>query len=186
MGLFSQITIRLLVTSHGAYPHRFDRQTFLEGHTGTSTGVSYHPPSELEADYPRSWFNDLPSIPDTSSGNNKPHKISLRGDERLDAVKLTLVSGKRYSHGGTGGALQELVMGDNEYWTEAKLCRGKHNDSMRNFYLAATTSAGNTVAAGEMTPDCQEFKIEDGWQIVGFYGEDGDEIDQLGFITARI
>ena len=142
--------------------------------------------SELEADSTRSWFNDLPSIPETSTGNNKPHKISLRGDERVDAVKLTLVSGKRYTHGGTGGSLEELVMEDNEYWTKAKLCRGKHNGTMRNFYLAATTSARKTVAVGEMTADCREFDVEDGWQIVGFYGEDGDEIDQLGFITAKI
>lgn len=139
----------------------------------------------LSANSPRTWFNDLSSIPETSIGPNKPRKISIRGGERLDGVSLTLTSGKRYSHGGTGGTLHELTLRDNEYWTRAQLCQGKHNDHTRNFYLLATTSAGNTVSVGQVTDDCREFTVDDGWHIVGFCGQDGDEIDQLGFITAR-
>lgn len=134
----------------------------------------------------RTWFNDLPSTPNSTTGTGKPNKISLRGGERLIAVGLTLTSGKKYNHGGTDGTLHELVLAENEYWTRAQLCQGKHNDHTRNFYLLATTSAGNTISAGQVTNDCREFKVENGWQIVGFYGQNGDEIDQLGFITARI
>lgn len=134
----------------------------------------------------RTWFNDLPSLPDSAKGTDKPHKISLRGGERLNAVGLNLASGKKYSHGGTDGTLHELVLADDEYWTRAQLCQGKHKDHTRNFYLLATTSAGNTVSAGQVTDECQEFAVEDGRQIVGFYGQDGDEIDQLGFITLPI
>lgn len=41
------------------------------------------------------------------------------------------------------------------------------------------------VSAGTTTDDCRGFAIEDGWQIVGFYGQGGDEVDQVGFISAR-
>ncbi|GFG23225.1 uncharacterized protein Mb0912 [Aspergillus udagawae] len=132
------------------------------------------------------WFNDLDSLPGTSTGQNKPSKISLRGAERLDSVGLTLTSGKSYTHGGTGGALSELTLAANEYWTKAKLCQGQYSGHTRNFYLLATTSTGRTVSAGTATSDCQEFAAAQGRQIVGFYGQDGDEIDQLGFIYGLI
>lgn len=133
---------------------------------------------------PRTWFNDLPSIPETSTGGNKPSRISLRGAERLDSVGLVLTNGQTYFHGGTGGQVHELALGPNEYWTQARLCQGQRNDRTRNFYLLATTSASNTVSAGTATDDCKDFTADPGWQIVGFYGQDGDEVDQLGFIYA--
>lgn len=101
-------------------------------------------------------------------------------------MQLALASGKYHSHGGSGGSEHKLTLDSDEYWTKAKVCQGKHNDHTRSFYLLATTSAGNTVHAGTTTDDCQEFAAENGWQIVGFYGQDGDELDQLGFIYARI
>ncbi|KAF9892606.1 hypothetical protein FE257_001008 [Aspergillus nanangensis] len=132
------------------------------------------------------WFNDLPSVPETSSGRNKPARISLRGAERLDSVGLVLTSGTTYFHGGTGGDVVELSLADDEYWTQATLCRGKHQDHTRNFYLKATTSAGSIVSTGTTTDDCQDFTAAEGWQIVGFYGQAGDEMDQLGFIYAPL
>ncbi|KAI9931405.1 hypothetical protein ASPWEDRAFT_169751 [Aspergillus wentii DTO 134E9] len=127
------------------------------------------------------WFNDLTSIPDSSTGSNKPQKITLRGDNRLDAVSL-FTSGSNHTHGGDGGTVQELSLADDEYWTHTTMCQGKHNDHTRIFSLSATTSKGKTVSAGTKTEDCKDFVAEDGWQVVGFYGQDGDEIDQLGLI----
>ncbi|KAG2411940.1 hypothetical protein HFD88_009496 [Aspergillus terreus] len=130
------------------------------------------------------WFNDLPSIPETSTGRNKPSRISLRGADRLDSVGLVLSSGTTYFHGGTGGDVHELGLADDEFWTQARLCQGQKNDHTRIFYILATTSKGNTVSAGTTTDDCQDFAADEGWQIVGFYGQDGDEVDQLGFVYA--
>lgn len=112
--------------------------------------------------------------------------MSLRGAERLDGVELTLGSGQKYTHGGSGGTSHDLNLGNDEYWVKAQLCQGKHDEHMRIFYLLATTSTGNTVGTGRVTDDCKEFTIQEGWQIVGFYGRDGNEVDQLGFITAKI
>ncbi|KAF7597387.1 hypothetical protein BBP40_006329 [Aspergillus hancockii] len=130
------------------------------------------------------WFNDLTSIPSSSTGRNKPSKITLRGANRVDNVGLTLTSGQNYAHGGTGGTASELTLAGNEYWTKVKLCQDKYNNHTRIFYLLATTTAGNTVSTGKTTDDCKEFVAPDGWQIVGFYGQGGDEVDQLGFVYA--
>ncbi|KAF7621406.1 endonuclease/exonuclease/phosphatase family protein [Aspergillus flavus] len=130
------------------------------------------------------WFNDLSSVPSSSTGQNKPSKITLRGENRVDSVGLALTSGQNYTHGGTGGTASELTLAEDEYWTQAKLCQDKYDDHTRIFYLLATTSAGNTVSTGKTTSDCKEFTAPDSWQIVGFYGRDGDEVDELGFIYA--
>ncbi|PKY04663.1 hypothetical protein P168DRAFT_267264 [Aspergillus campestris IBT 28561] len=126
-----------------------------------------------------SWFNDLASLPTKAT---KPARISLRGEERVDSVGVTLSSGERFTHGGSGGKLDELQLEEDEFWTQATLCQGKKNDHNRIFYLRADTTAGRTVSAGEETDDCQSFEAAEGWQIVGFFGQDGEEVDQLGFI----
>ncbi|KAE8352482.1 Endonuclease/exonuclease/phosphatase [Aspergillus coremiiformis] len=130
------------------------------------------------------WFNDLASLPSSSTGQNKPSKIVLSGGNRLDSVGLTLASGQTTTHGGNGGTTTELTLGPNEYWTQTQLCQDKYNGHTRIFSLKATTSTGNTISAGKTTSDCKNFSAPAGWQIVGLYGRDGDEVDELGFIYA--
>lgn len=127
-----------------------------------------------------SWFNDLESLPATP----KASVLSFRGGSRLDSVGLTLTSGTTLTHGGTGGTAASLTLGSSEYWVTAKLCQGQKSGQTRNFYILATTSLGRTLAAGTSTGDCATFSAPSGWQIVGFMGQDGDEMDQLAFIYA--
>lgn len=110
--------------------------------------------------------------------------LTFRGGSRLDSVGLTLTSGAAFSHGGTGGTSYSLTLGTSEYWVTAKLCQGKKDSTTRNFYILATTSTGRTLAAGTSTSDCATFSAPSGWQIVGFMGGSGDEVDQLAFIYA--
>ena len=126
------------------------------------------------------WFNDIKSIP----ASPKALVLSFRGGSRLDSVGVTLTDGTVFTHGGTGGTLSSLALGSSEYWVSAKLCEGKYSGDTRNFYILATTSKGRTLAAGTSTSDCATFTAPSGWQIVGFLGQDGDEIDQLAFIYA--
>ncbi|PMD65507.1 endonuclease exonuclease phosphatase family protein [Hyaloscypha bicolor E] len=126
------------------------------------------------------WFNDLESLPATP----KASVLSFRGGSRLDSVGLTLTSGTTLTHGGTGGTAASLTLGSSEYWVTAKLCQGQKSGQTRNFYILATTSLGRTLAAGTSTSDCATFSAPSGWQIVGFMGQDGDEMDQLAFIYA--
>ena len=126
------------------------------------------------------WFNDLDSIP----SKPKTSVLIFRGGDRLDSVGLTLTDGTTFTHGGTGGTAVTLTLGSSEYWTQAELCQGQKSGETRNFYILATTSTGRTLASGTSTSDCATFSAPSGWQIVGFNGQDGDEMDQLAFIYA--
>ncbi|WYZ43429.1 hypothetical protein EsH8_VI_001128 [Colletotrichum jinshuiense] len=128
------------------------------------------------------WFSDLPAL----AGKTKPKASALAfsGASRLDSVGLTLADGTVFKHGGTGGTAAALTLGAAEFWTGAKLCWGKKGDETRNFYIQATTSTGRTLSAGTLTSDCATHTAPAGWQIVGFLGRDGDEIDKLAFAYA--
>ncbi|PKS05434.1 hypothetical protein jhhlp_008810 [Lomentospora prolificans] len=129
------------------------------------------------------WFTDLPTL-SSKTGTIKTSSITFRGASRLDSVALTLTDGTTFTHGGTGGTAASLTLGASEYWTSATLCQGQKSGHTRNFYIQATTSAGNKVSAGTSTSDCTTFSAPSGWQIVGYLGQAGDEMDQLGFIYA--
>ncbi|KAH8885613.1 endonuclease/Exonuclease/phosphatase [Thozetella sp. PMI_491] len=128
------------------------------------------------------WFTDLPSL--AAITKPKASVLTFRGASRLDSVGITLTSGATFTHGGTGGTKVSLTLGSNEYWTSATLCQGQYSGHTRNFYIKATTSAGNTLTSGTSTSDCATFTAPTGWQIVGYMGQDGDEMDQLAFIYA--
>lgn len=128
------------------------------------------------------WFTDVETLAAISSPTVS--ELVFRGANRLDSVGVVLTDGTSLTHGGTGGSEATLTLGDGEYWTAATLCQGKYNDRTRNFYILATTSAGNTLSAGTATSDCASFEAPDGWAIVGFLGQDGDEMDQLAFVYA--
>lgn len=129
------------------------------------------------------WFTDLTALNEKSAGT-KASEITLRGAERLDSIGLTLDDGTSFVHGGTGGSETSLALAEDEYWTGAVLCQGKKGHRTRIFYVEATTSAGNVVSSGTETSECESFSAPDGWQIVGFLGRSGDEVDQLALIYA--
>ncbi|CAG8370784.1 unnamed protein product [Penicillium salamii] len=126
------------------------------------------------------WFNDVSKL----SGSPAASVITFRGEKRVDSVGLKLVDGTEFSHGGTGGTEVELELGSGEHWTQTKLCTGQYNNHTRIFYVQATTSAGNTLETGVSTASCQTYTAPDGFAVVGFMGQDGDEIDQLALIYA--
>ncbi|ORY64314.1 endonuclease/Exonuclease/phosphatase [Pseudomassariella vexata] len=128
------------------------------------------------------WFSDVPAL--ASISKPKASVLTFSGANRLDSVGVKLTDGTTFTHGGTGGNVATLTLGSSEYWTSAKLCQGSYNDQTRNFYILATTSSGKTLSSGTATSDCATFTAPSGWQIVGFVGQDGDEMDQLAFVYA--
>ncbi|KEP50417.1 endonuclease/exonuclease/phosphatase family protein [Rhizoctonia solani 123E] len=127
------------------------------------------------------WFNDLPSIPESP----KLSYIALRGGSRLDGITLGFAH-QNFTHGGPGGDPYFLPMADSgEYVESVKLCWGKKGGHTRIFYAQATTNRGNSVQAGKMTGDCATPTAPRGYGVVGTYGRDGAEVDQLGFIYAQ-
>ncbi|KAB5583504.1 endonuclease/Exonuclease/phosphatase [Coniochaeta sp. 2T2.1] len=126
------------------------------------------------------WFSDVPTL--AAKAKTNVTAITLRGGSRLDAISATLKDRTVLSHGGQGGTASSLTLADGEYWTAATVCQGQKSGRTRIFHLSATTSLGRTLASGTATSDCGDFAAPAGWQIVGFLGRDGDEIDQLAFV----
>ena len=126
------------------------------------------------------WFNDLPDMPSSP----KASVLTFRGGNRLDSVAIKLTDGTSFSHGGTGGTEVSLTLGSDEHWIKTELCTGEYEEHTRNFYIKATTSAGNTLEAGTSTGSCTTYTADDRFAVVGFMGQDGDEMDQLALIYA--
>lgn len=127
------------------------------------------------------YYQDLPSVPAAARAT----AVSLRAGSRVDEVGITLGNGTTLAHGGTGGTASSLTLGSGEYVTTAYLCEGKHSNTTRIFYAKFTTNLGNTLAGGTTTSDCVTRTAPTGWQIAGFHGRSGDELDKVGFIYTK-
>ena len=128
------------------------------------------------------WFSDALTLADVASPAARV--LTFRGANRLDGVSLELTDRSTFTHGGSGGDVKSLTLEEGESWTSTKLCQGKKNDRTRIFYIEATTSTGRTLEAGTTTDSCSTFVAPEEWGVVGFVGQDGDEIDQLALVYA--
>jgi hypothetical protein len=125
------------------------------------------------------YYNDIDAV------GAKPTVLTLRGGSRLDRIGLSLADGNVLGHGGTGGTAAALTLAASEYLTAVQLCQGRYSDQTRIFFAQFTTSTGRTLAAGTSTSDCVTRTAPSGWQIAGFHGRAGDEIDKVGVIFTR-
>ncbi|ETK88064.1 hypothetical protein F441_07760 [Phytophthora nicotianae CJ01A1] len=112
--------------------------------------------------------------------------ITIRAGERVDGISLgvSAPTAQTFTHGGSGGTDNTLTLGTGEYITSMTAHWDKKDGHTRIFYLSFGTSAGNTVSGGTQTDSAGSVTAPDGFQLAGFYGRDGDEIDLLGAIWA--
>ncbi|MEU6140710.1 jacalin-like lectin [Streptomyces sp. NPDC047081] len=127
------------------------------------------------------YYNDIDSVPAAARATT----IALRSGSRVDQMSVTLANGTTLAHGGTGGTASSLTLGSGEYVTTAYLCQGVKDDHTRIFYAKFTTNLGRTLAGGTTTSDCVTRTAPSGWQIAGFHGRSGDEVDKVGFIYTQ-
>ncbi|MEY9995252.1 endonuclease/exonuclease/phosphatase (EEP) superfamily protein YafD [Streptomyces sp. V4I8] len=127
-------------------------------------------------------FNDADDLPASVS----PRTLTLRGGSRLDAVSLTHDGGTALTHGGTGGTATSLTLASGEHLTAVKLTQGQKDGRTRIFSASFTTDKGRTLSAGTATSDTKTFTAPSGWQIAGFTGRAGDEVDKLGVLYAPV
>ncbi|ACY98716.1 MULTISPECIES: jacalin-like lectin [Thermomonospora] len=126
-------------------------------------------------------YNDIDEI----RPGARPVRLTMRSGARVDQVGLTLDDGTTLTHGGTGGTAAALELAAGEYVTSVHLCRGKRNGKSRIFYARFTTNRGNALSGGTTTSDCLTRTTPPGWQLAGFHGRSGAEVDKLGFIYTR-
>ncbi|MDQ0596568.1 exonuclease III [Streptomyces canus] len=127
------------------------------------------------------YYNDIGSVP----AGARATTIALRAGSRVDQVSLTLANGTTLTHGGTGGTASSLTLGSGEYVTTAYLCQGQKDDHTRIFYAKFTTNLARTLAGGTTTSDCVTRTAPSGWQLAGFHGRAGDEVDKVGFLYTQ-
>ncbi|MDX2759919.1 jacalin-like lectin [Streptomyces europaeiscabiei] len=127
------------------------------------------------------YYTDIDAVP----AGARPVTLSLRSGSRIDGVGLTLGNGTVLTHGGIGGTLSSLSLGSGEYVTSAQLCQGQKNGHTRIFSAKFTTNLGRSLSGGTTTSDCVTRTVPSGWQIAGFHGRAGDEIDKLGFVYTQ-
>ncbi|MFJ6080466.1 jacalin-like lectin [Streptomyces sp. NPDC092369] len=127
------------------------------------------------------YFNDIDRVPAAARATT----IGLRAGSRVDQLNVTLSGGTTLAHGGTGGTASSLTLGSGEYVTGANLCQGQKDGQTRIFYAKFTTNLGRTLAGGTTTSDCVTRTAPSGWQIAGFHGRTGDEVDKVGLIFTQ-
>ncbi|WP_371664558.1 jacalin-like lectin [Streptomyces sp. NBC_00280] len=127
------------------------------------------------------YYNDIDSV----TAGARATTVALRAGSRVDQLSVTLANGTTLAHGGTGGTASSLTLGSTEYVTTAYLCQGVKDDQTRIFYAKFTTNLGRTLAGGTTTSDCVTRTAPTGWQIAGFHGRSGDEVDKIGFIYTQ-
>ncbi|WP_328979777.1 jacalin-like lectin [Streptomyces canus] len=127
------------------------------------------------------YYNDISSVP----AGARATTLALRAGSRIDQLSLTLSNGTTLTHGGTGGTASSLTLGSGEYVTSANLCQAEKDGHTRIFYAKFTTNLGRTLTGGTTTSDCVTRTAPTGWQIAGFHGRGGDEVDKVGFIYTQ-
>ncbi|MFC3575110.1 jacalin-like lectin [Streptomyces yaanensis] len=127
------------------------------------------------------YYNDIDSVP----AGARATSIQLSSGSRVDRIGVTLSNGTTLAHGGTGGTASSLTLGSGEYVSGAQLCQGVKDGHTRIFYAKFTTNLGHTLTGGTSTSDCVTRTAPSGWQIAGFHGRSGDEVDKIGFIYTK-
>ncbi|KAI8918939.1 endonuclease/exonuclease/phosphatase family protein [Entophlyctis helioformis] len=134
-------------------------------------------------------FHDVTAL-DANAAATQVVSFVLRGGKRVDAVGVTLKPNPfagpiTLRHGGSGGGDSVLTLGASEHVVRGTICQEK-KDTTRVFYIDIFTNQGRSIRAGRMTSDCATYFAPDGWRVVGFWGSSGSELDNVGFVYARI
>ena len=116
--------------------------------------------------------------------------ISIQGSARVDAVELQASSGKVFRHGGSGGSKRTLALQPHEFLSKATICWDKPrgwvvDGRTRVYFLQLETSSGRTIENGKRTKQCADVVAPEGFQIAGFHGRAGNEVDQLGLVFTK-
>ncbi|OWZ14555.1 hypothetical protein PHMEG_00011956 [Phytophthora megakarya] len=121
------------------------------------------------------------------------HSITVRGDDRVDSVSLDITNladqSSTLKHGGGGGDEEFLPLRDDEHITGIEVHWGKYYRKTRVMYVKFTTDMGNWVDAGTPHQNTDKKDTEtapEGFQLGGFVGFAGRELDSVGAVWTRI
>ncbi|MEU7476912.1 jacalin-like lectin [Lentzea sp. NPDC042327] len=127
-------------------------------------------------------FTDVATVPPAQ----RVTQLTLRTGSRVDQVGLALADGTTFTHGGNGGTAQQLTLAPGEHLTSVTLHSGQHDGRTRIFFARFTTNTGRTLSGGTETPNAVTYTAPAGFQIAGFHGRAGSEVDALGVVCTRV
>ncbi|EEY57792.1 uncharacterized protein PITG_00372 [Phytophthora infestans T30-4] len=108
--------------------------------------------------------------------------VTIRAGERLDGLTVQVAAPKEmtFTHGGTGGKENTLTLERGEYITTMDVHWGQKSGHTRIFYMNLVTNKGNKVSGGSETKEKGSVTAPRGYQLAGFFGRYGDEMDLIG------
>jgi endonuclease/exonuclease/phosphatase family metal-dependent hydrolase len=127
-------------------------------------------------------FTDVATVP----VGQRVTQVSLRAGARVERVGITFANGTSFAHGGNGGTERSLTLSAGEHITSVTLQSGQRDGRTRIFYIRFMTNLGRTLSGGSATSSTVTYTAPVGWQISGFHGRSGAEIDKLGVIYTAV
>ncbi|KAJ8525733.1 hypothetical protein ON010_g15381 [Phytophthora cinnamomi] len=127
---------------------------------------------------------------DKVSPGQKVKSITIRTGERVNGVGINFVSPEGTPndlyHGGGGGDGNTLTLGEGEYVTGIEAHWGEYHSHTRVRFIQFTTNMNHSISGGTRATKIGADHAEPGYQLGGFFGTDGKELDSVGAIWTRI
>ncbi|KAG1708877.1 hypothetical protein DVH05_022509 [Phytophthora capsici] len=123
-----------------------------------------------------------------AAGGQTVSAVSIQAGDRVDGVTLEVSdpTESTLTHGGTGGTANKLALESGEIIVAMEAHWDKKDGKTRIFYLKLLTSNGRSVEGGTETGSSATLTAPEGFQLSGFHGREGDNIDALGAIFTRV
>ncbi|KAG6623144.1 uncharacterized protein IUM83_12363 [Phytophthora cinnamomi] len=113
------------------------------------------------------------------------HSVTIRTGERVNGVGIDVTGPKGNNnpfHGGNGGNPQTLTLNSGERFECLEAHWGKHEGRTRIFYIKISTTSGRSIGGGTPTTKTGTVCAPPGYQLGGFGGSSGVELDQVGAV----
>ncbi|KAG6594050.1 uncharacterized protein IUM83_19942 [Phytophthora cinnamomi] len=112
----------------------------------------------------------------------EPHGTSFSDAGFAIAGQTTGRERTNLFHGGSGGYPKTLGLNSGERFLCLEAHSGKYHGRTRIRYIKITTSSGRSIDGGTPTTKIGKVCAPDGFQLGGFAGSSGDELDQVGAV----
>lgn len=112
--------------------------------------------------------------------------ITIRTGERVNGVGIEIEGQEPLYHGGGGGDSNTLTMGEGENVTGIEAHWGECHSHTRVRFIRFTTNANHTISGGTRATKIGIESAPANFQLGGFFGTSGKELDSVGVYWTRI
>lgn len=110
----------------------------------------------------------------------KPLEVRVRVGRYVDQVQMLWTNREFPARGGEGSSLEAFVLDSNEYIVNVRLTGKRYVGS-----IELITSQGRSILFGQQSGKIIDLQVPPNYQVIGFYGQSGRWIDQLGVIAVE-